>query len=976
MSNNDKKIIAVNFDKGNSSNSSSVSHSSSDEADTMESMYHQLIQVKVKFTDGHKLHLKVKPWCTIKDVKDQLSHIENIPTHNMRIFFRGGEVTNTWPLTLQEDKTALFCVIESNAYTSSASPQRKGSRASLEIRGTSSECAPVLVEAMRDAQKGLQLNLKPKLADDGSGGTYFLRNAHKQYVAVFKPKDEEPGAVNNPRGYVGEHGQIAAHRGIFAGQGCDRELAAYLLDHSNLAGVPPTALAEAVHPSFHQDQLHAGAHRSLGGGFGLTTSGLASGIFAVPSETSSTKTTRKSTVDQQHSTAPSPIPVKVGILQQYVHSYDVAGNLSHTMFNTEDVHRIALLDMRLLNTDRNDSNILVMRARTDSGRIDSGSKGNTSSPFKLVPIDHGYCLPQTLNIGWCDWCWMDWKSHMDQPLSNELINYIESLDAEKDSFRLKRETLIGPKSLKNMKISLMLIKIGVKAGLTLGDIANLMVRNDVDLEIPSELEVAVSRASALAESMVRSPRMRGQSYQSTSPTPPASPSKVGILMGHNEGRNSRTGSPVSATLSPTLLGAPALSVEMGGDTKTSTPSAPPLRIMSNSGLNGDFVKKESDAIVVQKEGNSLSPVKLTRRCSKRLSDRLLSFDDNSTDGGLSINVTAEQQQDTSNSDCKHASPKHIDVGDGGAVQCHASRTFQLPAAFQQYEHMDTAFGMMKSSNDENIFVLPATSPERREQRRRRRNSSDSISGKKEMPDNSKTVYGIPKKQPVGCVCSDDERFLRSPRRRSEDCSPYIPPSSPCKILSGDSSLSSSLTSSPRSGLSSPSPFYQAFEPTATQPQSLDNSFTETPESSPISSPCGTLGGARPLIRTTSFLDVRTTSKLVEINEKNVPRRILRTATYSESKDNKGVRTSSNAVNTLDRMFFSYLKKLFWDLCSLKLRQKKRSKLKKEDSKSDNKGKNVCKTQRRDDSLSPTVSISSSSSNHSTDEEENSGFYIE
>jgi len=124
------------------------------------------------------------------------------------------------------------------------------------------------------------------------------------------------------------------------------------------------------------------------------------------------------------------------------------------------------------------------------------------------------------------------------------------------------------------------------------------------------------------------------------------------------------------------------------------------------------------------------------------------------------------------------------------------------------------------------------------------------------------------------------------------------------------------------------------------------------------------------------LDVRTTSKLVEINEKNVPRRILRTATYSESKDNKGVRTSSNAVNTLDRMFFSYLKKLFWDLCSLKLRQKKRSKLKKEDSKSDNKGKNVCKTQRRDDSLSPTVSISSSSSNHSTDEEENSGFYIE
>ena len=69
------------------------------------------LQVKIKFIDGHKLHLRVKPWCTIKDVKNQLSQIENIPTRNMRIFFRGAEVDNNWPLTLQENKTALFCVI-------------------------------------------------------------------------------------------------------------------------------------------------------------------------------------------------------------------------------------------------------------------------------------------------------------------------------------------------------------------------------------------------------------------------------------------------------------------------------------------------------------------------------------------------------------------------------------------------------------------------------------------------------------------------------------------------------------------------------------------------------------------------------------------------------------------------------------------------------------------------------------------------
>ena len=145
------------------------------------------LRVKIKFTDGHKLHLRVKPWCTIKDVKDQLSARENIPTQNMRIFFRGAEVGNTWPLTLQEDKTALFCVIEPKGmYSAIQSPSSSRvtvsndihhslrrtvlghshfSRASLQIRGTASDCAPVLVEAMREAQRGLQNNLKPKLAD-------------------------------------------------------------------------------------------------------------------------------------------------------------------------------------------------------------------------------------------------------------------------------------------------------------------------------------------------------------------------------------------------------------------------------------------------------------------------------------------------------------------------------------------------------------------------------------------------------------------------------------------------------------------------------------------------------------------------------------------------------------------------------------------------------------------------------------------
>ncbi|GJP57349.1 hypothetical protein CLOM_g16372, partial [Closterium sp. NIES-68] len=49
-------------------------------------------------------------------------------------------------------------------------------------------------------------------------------------------------------------------------------------------------------------------------------------------------------------------------------------------FPASEVHKIAVLDMRLANTDRNGANILVQRVDGPSG-------------VKLIPIDHGYCIP-------------------------------------------------------------------------------------------------------------------------------------------------------------------------------------------------------------------------------------------------------------------------------------------------------------------------------------------------------------------------------------------------------------------------------------------------------------------------------------------------------------------------------------------------------------------------------------------------------
>ena len=53
------------------------------------------------------------------------------------------------------------------------------------------------------------------------------------------------------------------------------------------------------------------------------------------------------------------------------------------------------VDCRIFNTDRNDANILVRRRhiRNEDGAIE-GVK------LELVPIDHGYAIPDSLEVSW------------------------------------------------------------------------------------------------------------------------------------------------------------------------------------------------------------------------------------------------------------------------------------------------------------------------------------------------------------------------------------------------------------------------------------------------------------------------------------------------------------------------------------------------------------------------------------------------
>ena len=96
------------------------------------------------------------------------------------------------------------------------------------------------------------------------------------------------------------------------------------------------------------------------------------------------------------------IPKKYGTLQKFIKSTGVVADYSYSLFSVEEAHKIMILDFRILNCDRNDENILLIKKNKKSSK-------NNEKFYKLVPIDHAYSFPSCLEIGDFEICWMSWS---------------------------------------------------------------------------------------------------------------------------------------------------------------------------------------------------------------------------------------------------------------------------------------------------------------------------------------------------------------------------------------------------------------------------------------------------------------------------------------------------------------------------------------------------------------------------------------
>ncbi|CAL0318049.1 unnamed protein product [Lupinus luteus] len=274
---------------------------------------------------------------------------------------------------------------------------------------------------------GLDSGHYPIRSAEGTGGAYFMLDSTGQkYVSVFKPIDEEPMAVNNPRGLPLSLDGEGLKKGTRVGQGAFREVAAYILDHpisghrslcgdeKGFAGVPPTVMVKCLHKGFNH---------------------------------------------------PGDFTAKIGSLQMFMENSGSCEDMGPGAFPVNEVHKITVLDMRLANADRHAGNILI-------------SKEEENGQAVLIPIDHGYCLPTSFED--CTFEWLYWPQTR-QPYSPETIEYIKSLDAEEDIALLKFHGWDLPvECARTLQISTMLLKKGVDRGMTPFAIGSLMCRESLN----------------------------------------------------------------------------------------------------------------------------------------------------------------------------------------------------------------------------------------------------------------------------------------------------------------------------------------------------------------------------------------------------------------------------------------------------------------------------------------------------------------
>lgn len=369
-------------------------------------------------------------WTRISELKNFITKKNGFTKEKQKLFYKQNELT--YPMTSIED---LLDKKNQREITQHLYTHDHGDATKDTLRVINAElegiCPDPLKKMIFKIKHGFEIGLNPSALEEGVSGNYFLKDDSRSPVAIFKPFDEEAFAPNNPKGYVGVLGSDKGFRpGILSGENATREVAAYLLDNNSVHNVPPTTFVQVAHPYFSGNKKNS-------------MLGIKENSYL-------------------------PKDIKLGSLQMLRKNDGEIGDFSCSKFRTDEVQAIAALDLRILNCDRNEGNILVRIKKTPGG-----------TSYKLIPIDHGLSFPDNLSIADYEVVWYMWPQ-IRKPINEKLKEYIQNLDIKKNIKLLQNSLTFRPICLRNYRIAETLLKEAVKMDFNLWEISKIVYKEDRD----------------------------------------------------------------------------------------------------------------------------------------------------------------------------------------------------------------------------------------------------------------------------------------------------------------------------------------------------------------------------------------------------------------------------------------------------------------------------------------------------------------
>jgi len=154
--------------------------------------------------------------------------------------------------------------------------------------------------------------------------------------------------------------------------------------------------------------------------------------------------------------------IRKGSLQKYLQNEGDCSDVGANRFSVDSVHRVGIFDIRILNMDRNDENLLIQKINDQE--------------WKLLPIDHTYAFPSKID-SYFNWqFWFQSKC----PFSEDLLNYLSSINIDYDA-KMLLETEIDVESVKNVTASTLLLQKAAKMGFNLFEISLMVSGKQNDL---------------------------------------------------------------------------------------------------------------------------------------------------------------------------------------------------------------------------------------------------------------------------------------------------------------------------------------------------------------------------------------------------------------------------------------------------------------------------------------------------------------